>query len=72
MHLFNKIIYLAEITENAETKQSCIHAFTQIIAESIRIMGKELFLSILNKEYIEIFSILMSFEKTKNEKSIDQ
>jgi hypothetical protein len=34
-------------------------------------MGKELFFSILHKEYIEIFSILMSFEKVKNEKSID-
>lgn len=59
--LFKKFVILAKATANGQTKQSCIHAFTQTIAESNDIIGNELFLSILKTDYLHIFYILMSF-----------
>lgn len=43
MKLFNKIYLLALYSVYGETKQSCIHTFTQLLAESTTIISLELF-----------------------------
>lgn len=63
--LFGKLYWLGLHSNHGETKQSCIHTFTQILAESASILGLQTCSAIIRDIYLELFYVLLSL----NEKS---
>lgn len=64
MKLFNKIYLLALYSVYGETKQSCIHTFTQLLAESTTIITLGLFEEVLKQIYKPlVFVVLGVHEK---------
>lgn len=63
MRLFNKIYLLALYSVYGETKQSCIHTFTQLLAESTTIIKLELFEEILKQIYTPLFFVVMGIHE---------
>ena len=61
-----KIIDFAKITEHSATRQSCIHSFTQILADCQPVMGEKLFVRFLTEEYLVIYCLLMGFDESVN------
>lgn len=59
MKLFNKIYLLALYSVYGETKQSCIHTFTQLLAESTTIIKLELFEEVLKQIYKPLIFVVL-------------
>lgn len=57
--LFNKIYLLAVSSSHGETRQSCIHTLTQLLAEVSSIIPVELFVDLLHRTFLPLFLVLI-------------
>lgn len=58
-NLFSKLFDLALHSLQPETKQSIIHTFTQILAESSNILDHSFLYHILKDVYMKIFEMML-------------
>ena len=61
-HLFKKIIVLAKVSSHSQTKNSCMHSFTQVLAECNQFFSSELLSKILIEDYTEMLKVLLGFD----------
>lgn len=57
--LFNKIYLLAVASSHGETRQSCIHTQTQLLAEVASLISPSLFVDLLHRAFLPLFLVLL-------------
>lgn len=62
-HLFDKINSLAMNSTHPQTKQSCIHALTQIVAECTAVLERDFLFEVVKGNFLWLFCYLVSMEE---------
>lgn len=60
--LFCKLAELARRSLQTETKQACMHTFTQLLASSSPVLAPHLLATVIQEDYLKVFYLLLGIE----------